>query len=80
MSVEPTAFINALKSSIPECIKTDEDAAQVMSVVAAMIVNGLKNRDTVYLEGIGEWRTELDQGRKKVIFTPDRILIDGVNE
>jgi nucleoid DNA-binding protein len=80
MPIETTAFVNALKNTM-ECIKTEDDAAEVVNVFTAVIVNALKNRDTVYLEGIGEWRSEMQSpGRKKVIFTPDPVLIEGVNE
>lgn len=80
MPAELRTFVNALKSAMPQCIKNDEDAAQVVTVVGAVITNALKNRDSAYLEGIGEWRSESAGGKKNVIFTPDRMLIDAANE
>jgi len=80
MAVESDAFVNALKGSLPQCIKTNEDGLEVLTIMGAVVVNALKNRDSVYLQGIGEWRSELDKGKKKVIFTPDRVLIEAINE
>ncbi|MFZ5426884.1 MAG: hypothetical protein ACOZEN_07905 [Thermodesulfobacteriota bacterium] len=80
MSADLKTFTNALKSTLPHCIKSDDDAAQVVTIVGSVITNALKNKDTAYLEGIGEWRSESVQGKKKVIFTPDRMLLDAANE
>jgi nucleoid DNA-binding protein len=80
MSADLNTFVNVLKSSMPQCIKSDDDASQVVTIVGSVITNALKNKDTVYLEGIGEWRSESSGGRKSVIFTPDRVLIDAANE
>lgn len=81
MSADLKTFVNVLKGAMPQCIKTDEDAAEVITIVGSVITNAMKNRDTAYLEGIGEWRSESDGGgKKKVIFTPDRMLIDAANE
>jgi len=80
MAVESDAFVNALRGAMPGCIKTEEDGLEVLTIIGAVVVNALKNLDSVYLQGIGEWRTEPDKGKKKVIFTPDRILIEAVNE
>ncbi|WP_243360527.1 DNA-binding protein [Fundidesulfovibrio terrae] len=80
MAADLKTFTNALKNAMPQCIKNDEDAAEVITIVGSVITNALKNKDTAYLEGIGEWRSESDGGKKKVIFTPDRMLIDASNE
>lgn len=80
MSVENDVFVNAFKSSMPQCIKTSEDGFQVLTIMGSVIVNALKNKDSVYLQGIGEWRSEPGQGKDKIIFTPDRVLIDAINE
>lgn len=80
MPIETDTFVNALRGSLAECIKTKEEGAEVMTIIGSVIVNALKNMDTVYLQGIGEWRTEPDKGKKKVIFTPDPVLIETVNE
>jgi hypothetical protein len=79
MSADLKTFVNVLKSSMP-CITTDEDAEEIVTIVGSVITNAMKNQDTAYLEGIGEWRSEMDGGKKKVIFTPDRMLIDAANE
>lgn len=80
MSADLHTFVNVLKSAMPQCIKNDEDAAEVITIVGSVITNALKNQDTAYLEGIGEWRSEISGGKKRVVFTPDRMLIDAANE
>ncbi|EPR43962.1 hypothetical protein dsx2_2001 [Desulfovibrio sp. X2] len=80
MSIDTKTFANALRDTMPQCLASMDDAEKVMTVMSTVITNALKNQDTVYFEGIGEWRSELADGRKKVIFTPDRILMDAVNE
>lgn len=72
--------MNALKDACPECFKSDGDALDALDAVCVTIDRGLKNADTVELPGIGEFRTEPDQGRKKVVFAADRKLIDSINE
>jgi len=80
MAADLHTFVNVLQSSMPQCIKNEEDAAEVITIVGSVITNALKNQDTTYLEGIGEWRSEMGSGRKNVIFTPDRMLVDAANE
>lgn len=80
MSVDRQTFVNGLKNALPQCIRTDEEASEVITIVGTVITNALKNRDSARLDGIGEWRSELEGGRKKVIFTPDRVLIEAANE
>jgi len=80
MSADLQTFVSMLKSAMPHCIKTEDDATQVITIIGSVITNAIKNKDTVYLEGIGEWRSETSAGKKSVIFTPDRMLIDAANE
>ena len=81
MSADLKTFTNVLKGAMPHCIKTDEDAAEIITIVGTVITNAVKNKDTAYLEGIGEWRSESDgSGKKAIIFTPDRKLIEAANE
>ena len=80
MGADLKTFKNVLKDNMPQCIKSDDDAAEVITIVGSVITNALKNQDTAYLQGIGEFRSEMAGGKKKVIFTPDRMLIDAANE
>jgi len=66
--------------AFPDKFESEEDAYMVFDAMKAVIANGLKNKDVVDLEGLGEFRVEPGQGIAKVVFTPERVLIDTVNE
>lgn len=72
-------YANALKDMWPNQL-SDADAEKAASTVFGVISRGLKNGDVVEMEGVGEFRTEPEGDRKKVIFTPSTSLLDRVNE
>ncbi len=80
MAADTKTFVNVLRSTMSTCIKTDEDAKEILTIIGSVITNAVKNKDTAYLEGVGEWRSESEGGKKKIIFTPDRVLIEAANE
>ncbi|MCF8105295.1 MAG: hypothetical protein K9K64_07430 [Desulfohalobiaceae bacterium] len=73
-------LVKALKWAFPDKFKSEEDAYMVFDAMKAVIANGLKNKDLVGLEGLGEFRVEPGPGVQQVVFTPERVLIDTVNE
>ena len=74
------AIVNNLVSAMPDKFANKEEAYMAFDVMKAIIAMGLKDADTVGLEGIGEFRVEKAGGRKNVVFTPERVLADMVNE
>lgn len=73
-------MVRSLQWAFPDKFSSLEEAYMAIDAMKAVIVNVLKIHGIVDLEGIGEWRTEPDNGRKKIVFTPERALLDGVNE
>jgi nucleoid DNA-binding protein len=73
-------IIKGLQYAFPDKFDSEEDAYMAYDVIIMYLVNGMKNRDAIYLEGFGEFRSEPEDGRKKVIFTPDRSLLDAISE
>lgn len=78
--IDKQTFINALKDGLPTLMQNDDDASRAVDVVFSVVSKGLKNRDLVEIHGVGEFRTEPEKGRKRIIFTPARTLLDAVNE
>lgn len=70
---------NALKDSMPD-VYDDAKAEQAVKVVFSKIKEELNKGNTFVLHGVGEFRTDPEDGGRKVLFTPDRILIDRINE
>ncbi|MFW5791146.1 MAG: HU family DNA-binding protein [Desulfohalobiaceae bacterium] len=78
--IDTQTFVNALKDEEPKLFTSEDDARRVVKEVFAVIARALKNREVVSMEGIGELRTEPDNGRKRVVFAVDPKLLQGVNE
>lgn len=73
-------LIKDIMYAFPDKFETMEEAAMLLDVMKTVIVNGLKNGDTVSLEGLGTFRTS-GSGRDRTIdFTPERVLCDAVHE
>jgi len=73
-------LVMALKWAFPDKLQSEEEAYMVFDAMKAVIANGLKNKDLVHLEGLGEFRVEPREGVNQVVFTPERTLIDAVTE
>lgn len=73
-------LIRDIMYAFPDKFETMEEAAMLFDVMKSVIVNGLKNGDTVSLEGLGTFRT-IGSGRDRSIeFTPERVLCDAIHE
>jgi nucleoid DNA-binding protein len=72
-------LLKNLQYAMPE-VDNDEKAYLIFDIFKATIANGLKNKDVVFLEGLGEFRTEPRDGRVSVVFTPEKVLDSVVNE
>jgi nucleoid DNA-binding protein len=73
-------MLRAIQAAFPDKFSDTAEAYMIFDAMKAIIALKLKNRDVVNLEGIGEFKTEPENGRKKVIFTPERVLLNTVNE
>ena len=73
-------IIRDIMYAFPDKFETVEEAAMLLDVVKTVIVNGLKNGDTVSLEGLGAFRTSGSGARRTIGFTPERVLCDAVHE
>lgn len=78
--IETQAYVNALQDAMPQVLNNEQDARRAVDTVFAVITRGLKNRDAVTLEGVGEIRSEpTGDGKKDVVFAPSRDLLDEIN-
>jgi len=77
--IETKMFVNSLKDGLG-FVNSDEDAEKVLDTISYVVTNALKNRDAVYIKGVGELRSEPENGGKRVIFTPAPTLMQGINE
>ncbi len=73
-------LVKSLTHAFPDKFNDESEAYMVFDALKAVIANVLKNGDVMDLEGLGEFRVEPRDGRKHVIFTPERVLEDTVNE
>lgn len=77
--VETQMFVNSLKDGLG-FVNSDDDAEKVLDTISYVVTNALKNRDAVYIKGVGELRSEPENGGKHVVFTPSPTLLQGINE
>jgi nucleoid DNA-binding protein len=77
--VDRQTFIRALQERLPQWFTTDEEAELAVEAIFSVIPGGLKKGDTVEIQGVGEFRTEPEAGRKRIVFAADRRLMDTVN-
>ncbi|MFP4316017.1 MAG: HU family DNA-binding protein [Desulfovibrionales bacterium] len=78
--IDTKTFTRALQDGLPNTFKDEQEAQRAVDVMFSVIPKGLKNGDIVELQGVGEFRTEPEGGKKRVVFAADRRLMDTVNE
>lgn len=71
---------DALKDSLPDAIGDDAKAGEVVSAFYDALKEAVKGCDMVTLHGVGEFRVDPKGERRELIFTPDRVLLDTMNE
>jgi nucleoid DNA-binding protein len=71
-------LIQSLRMAFPDKFDSDEDAYMVFDAMKAVIGTGLANGRKVHLEGLGEFRTEKQDGKKTVVFVPEAALEQAV--
>lgn len=74
----PKGFTKTLARSLsmafPDTLSSEVEAYMVSDAMKAVIGTGLANGRKVHLEGLGEFRTETQGGRRTVAFTPEASL------
>lgn len=75
-----TTMKNALLDSMPGVIGDDAKAETVVDAFYEVIKNSIEGCENLTLHGVGEFVLDGSGQEKELIFTPDRILLDAVNE
>lgn len=73
-------LIKDIMYAFPDKFESIEEATMLFNVMKTVIVNGLKNGDSVHLEGLGTFNTEGFGKNRMLKFKPERVLCDAVNE
>jgi nucleoid DNA-binding protein len=80
MAIDKHTFMNALKDTLPHCIKSDNDADQTVDIIFSIIAKAIKNGDEVTLPQVGKISTKREGGQKGVSLTLDPAFRSTVNE
>jgi nucleoid DNA-binding protein len=71
-------MVRSLVMAFPDKFKSDEEAYMVYDAMKAVIGSGLANGRKVHLEGLGEFSTEKEAGKARVVFSPEASLNQAV--
>jgi len=71
-------LVKSLTMAFPDKFQSDEEAYMVYDAMKAVIGTGLANGRKVHLEGLGEFSTEKEAGKSKVVFIPEVSLNQAV--
>ena len=67
-------MVRSLQAAFPDKFSSDEEAYMVFDSMKAVIATGLANGNTVHLEGLGEFKTQKQGQRKRVVFEAEECL------
>lgn len=67
-------MIRSLQSAFPDKFSNEEEAYLVFDGMKAVIATGLANGNKVHLEGLGEFSTQKEGEKKRVVFQPEECL------
>jgi nucleoid DNA-binding protein len=71
-------LINALKDSMPNVVKDDAQAEKIVDAFYETCKDAFGSCENVTFHGVGEFH--IGAGGKEMVFTPDRLLLDTMNE
>lgn len=77
--LDQTTIKNALKDGLPKELD-DSGAEKVMNAFAEAVKEALESCDNLTLHGVGEFHVGVQGQQKELVFTPDRLLLDTINE
>lgn len=70
---------NALKDGLPKELD-DAGAEKVIEAFAGAVKDALQDCDNLTLHGVGEFHVGVEGQKKELVFSPDRLLLDTLNE
>ncbi len=71
---------NALKDSMPEVVTDDAKANMIVDAFFATIEEAVDTCTAMTLHGVGEFLVDTEGERKSLVFVPDRVLLETLNE
>jgi nucleoid DNA-binding protein len=77
--LDKTTIKNALKDGLPSALD-DAGAEKVINAFADAMERSMGNCDNLTLHGVGEFHLNVQGQQKELVFTPDRVLLDALNE
>ena len=68
-------YLNALKDALPDVVKNDELALQIVDVIFSVPARALENGDKVELPGLGSISIDKSKGANCLSYSPEKALI-----
>ena len=68
-------YLNALKDALPDLVKNDDVALQIVDTIFSVPARALENGDTVELPGLGVISIDKGKGANCLSFSPEKALI-----
>lgn len=76
--IDKSTYINALKDGLPNIVKDDDIAEEIIDVIFSVPVRALENNDSVELPNLGSISIDKSKGKNCLNYQPENALIQCV--
>jgi len=73
-------YVNALRDALPDMVKSDELALQIVEIVFSVPVRALENGDKAELPGLGVISIDKSKKSNCLSYSPTQALVQCINK